>query len=135
MASAWGQSWGQAWGVSWGDTGTTPVVETPAPIRYPGSHPYLGLRLRKLKVKQEVREVIHRVAQAQVERLETDKHKQFEELLRELELEEIEWNTRYLTALQHEREFLIEQEIGRLLRKKIQTEEEEGLIAVLMAVL
>lgn len=122
---------------TWTSIGEAPPPAAPAErVRYPGGHPLLRLPKRKKReLTQEVIEVIHRIAESQVERLETDKHKQFEELERELQAREIEWNSRYLTALSQRREFLIEQEIGRLLKKKIQTDEEEAVIALLMAVL
>lgn len=137
MPNSWDQAWGGdtgAWGVSWGSGSEAPpeppVVVTPPP---PSGHPFLRLpRYRKPREK-EITRIINQVARRQVETLEADSQKRFEELERELEARQIEWDARYLTALNERREFLIEQEIGRLLRKK--NDEEETVIALLMALL
>ena len=144
MPNAWGQSWGGdtgAWGVSWGEDGGAPppVVEVstgPAPSGgRPSPHPWITRRLKKRK-PDEIQQVIDTVAFRQVQTLELDEQKRFEELERELEARGIEWESRYLELLNQERERLIHEEIGRLLRQKKKIrDEEEAVIALLMALL
>lgn len=142
MANAWGLSFGGdtgAWGLSWGFGAAppppTPVVEAP-PVGGGGFHPYLGrIRTRhqlleKQRIRLEALEVIEEVARRQALRLELDEQKRFEELERELELRSVEWEARYLDLLNEEREVLIVEEIGTLLRRKINEEEEMLLILI-----
>ena len=118
-----------------------PVGPTIAPSGgYPSEyHPYLRRpRYRRIeKVYEDLalatQQIVDSVANRQVQVLETDQQKIFEELERELELKGIEWESRYLEALNAKREFLIDQEIGRLLRKKLKDEEELVVILTLMA--
>lgn len=123
-----------------GAAGAAAAPAAGAAIRYPGGHPFLGRsqerpeRRKKHGIPQEVDEIIKQVAASQVARLEADKQKQFEELERELELRALKWERKYLTALAEEREYLINQEIGRLLREKILRDEEEAILAVLLAI-
>jgi hypothetical protein len=63
--------------------------------------------------------------------LEQDAQKRFEELLRELELQGIEFDARYLEALNIQRERLIDAEIAARLR--LIREDEELIILLLMA--
>jgi hypothetical protein len=63
--------------------------------------------------------------------LEQDAQKRFDELLRELELQGIEFDARYLEALNIQRERLIDAEIAARLR--LIREDEELLILLLMA--
>ena len=74
---------------------------------------------------------IAEVAARQAERLEIDRQKQFDELYRELELRKIEFDSRYLEALALEREALIDEEIGRILRRRLY--DEEVLLLLLIA--
>ena len=78
--------------------------------------------------------VINFVAARQAERLETDQQKIFEELLRELQLERISFDLRYLEALNLERQRLITQEIARLLKLKLEEEELMFLMMVAAAI-
>ena len=138
MPNAWGTSFGGdtgAWGVSWGSGSEAPPEPPPVvvPTPVPGGHPFYELPRYKKPKQREITRIINEVARRQVETLEADSQKRFEELERELEARQIEWDARYLTALNERREFLIEQEIGRLLRKK--NDEEETVIALLMALL
>lgn len=124
---------------NWGDGGgVAPPPPTPAaePQRFPGGHPFFGRPERKKKhgIPQEVDEIIKQVAASQVARLEADKQKQFEELERELALKALTWERKYLRALAEEREFLVDQEIGRLLWEKYRQQEEEAIIAILLAI-
>jgi len=75
--------------------------------------------------------VIADVAARQALRLERDEHKRFEELLRELQLQGIEFDARYLEALNIQRERLIDAEIAA--RLKLKLEDEELIILLLMA--
>lgn len=70
---------------------------------------------------------IAEVAQRQAERLELDSQKQFDELHRELTVQNIEWEAHYLEALASEREALISLEIARRLRERIALRDEEEL--------
>jgi len=75
--------------------------------------------------------VIADVAARQALVLERDAQKRFEELLRELELQGIEFDARYLEALNIQRERLIDAEIAARLR--LLREDEELIILLLMA--
>ena len=120
-----------------------PVVTLPVVVPS-GGRPQLTLRdeaqrqyrerqkRQKLQLIQAAREAIEEVARRQVERLELDEQKRFEELERELSLRSVEWEARYLDLLNEERESLIDEEIGRLLRRKI-AEEDELLLILLDA--
>ena len=77
-------------------------------------------------------EIIEAVAAHQVDRLETDEQKRFEELHRELELRHIMWQGRYLEALNGIRTRLIDEEIAARLRMKFR-EEEEIMMLLMMA--
>ena len=87
--------------------------------------------LDKERLSREALESIAEVARRQAERLELDEQKRFEELERELSLRSVEWEARYLDLLNEQRESLINEEIGRLLRRKIA--EEEELLLILLA--
>ena len=86
------------------------------------------------KISEEIQEVIYDVAERQVQRLEHDELKRLEELERELQLRGIEWESRYLTVLNEEREFLINQEIGALLRQKLENDQ-AALVLILSSIL
>ena len=119
---------------TWGGAGVAPPpppVPTPAGPRPSGGfRPWITRRRRKLR-PEEIQRVIETVALRQVQTLELDEQKRFEELERELEARGIEWETRYLELLNEERERLIHQEIGRLLRRKL--EEEDATLLILLA--
>ena len=78
--------------------------------------------------------IIEEVAARQVERLETDAQKQYDELLRELELQGVQFEARYLEALTAYRDFLLNEEIARRLRQNINNEETMMLILIAAAV-
>lgn len=78
-------------------------------------------------------QVILDVARRQVERLELDKQKQFEELSRELKLNKLEWEGKYLESLNETRERLITLEIGMRLHKRIQEESDLIMLMLLAA--
>ena len=78
--------------------------------------------------------IIEEVAARQVERLETDAQKQYDELMRELELQGVQFEARYLEALTSYRDFLLNEEIARRLRQNINNEETMMLILIAAAV-
>ena len=143
MPNAWGSSWGGdsgAWGLSWGSSeAASPPAAVEAPrsggagrvlLRRPISRVHREL-LEKERLSREALEAIAEVARRQAERLELDEQKRFEELERELSLRSVEWEARYLDLLNEQREALINEEIGRLLRRKVA--EEEELLLILLA--
>lgn len=74
--------------------------------------------------------VIEKVAQSQVDNLHLDEQQRFEQLARELEAEEIEFEARYLEALGRARDELLTGEIRRLLQAK---DNEEAMLLILIA--
>lgn len=119
---------------------TTPATQNSGGYEY-------ALRAPRRRTPEEIREdrrrhgiitrqaqaVIDAVAARQAETLRQDEQQRFEELERELALEGIQWETRYLEAMNAIRERLISEEIGRLLREKaIQTQNQQTLIAMLL---
>lgn len=137
MASAWGLSWGRAWGDSWGlldEIPTPPVVVTPG-IKPSGGIPWYARpkkKRRKYTDEDVVKAVIEAVAQRQALALELDEQKRLEELVRELELKAIEWDSRYLELMNSERQRLIDEEIRKLLRKKL--DDDEAISLLLMSI-
>lgn len=120
----------------------TGVVETPTiPQGGGGYHPSQGYRTerdisrarRRLGLKDKValaEDIIADVAARQAERLEQDRHKQFEELQRELEIEEILLDASHIEALNNAREALIDAELKVHFRRLQEQEELEMLILV-----
>lgn len=82
-------------------------------------------------IPEEAAAVVASVAARQAEALEGDAQKRFEELAGELKLREIHFEARFLEAMNTERQRLIDAEIGKYLRLKI---EEEDLMLMLMVV-
>lgn len=74
---------------------------------------------------------IDAVAASQALRLEQDEQKRFEELTRELELSGIEFDARYLEALNKQRELLINKEIASFFQR--QQNDEDMIRMLLMA--
>ena len=70
----------------------------------------------------KVAEVVATVAARQAETLVQDQQKQFDELLGEITLQGLEFEARYLEALNIERQRLIDQEIGLLIKRKLDDE-------------
>ena len=79
-------------------------------------------------IEPKAKAIIEAVAERQAQSLDQDEHKHFEELSRELELQKIQWDTKYLDALNNYRDNLISQEIGRMLRQKIANEQTTALL-------
>lgn len=84
-----------------------------------------------LRLPSQAQRVIEAVALRQVQKLERDELKRLEELTRELDLKGIEWETRYLEALNVRREALIDAEIAKLLKLKL--EDEDTLLLMMLA--
>ena len=138
MPSAWGEAWSTNWNDSWG------VISGPAPppavvegvIPAGGHHLWLGpYRRRHIwmdRVPGPVAEVIQVLALEQIADLQLPKRLQALQLKRELKLRDIEYHTRYFEALTLERELLVELEIAKLLRVRMD-EEDLSLLVVLAA--
>ena len=140
MANAWGLAWGGdtgAWGVSWGSSGVTPPtppVVAPS-VRPSGGIPWYARPKKRRKYQKEdiIQAVIEAVAARQALALELDEQKRLEELIRELDLRAIEWESRYLDLMNSERQRLIDEEIKKLLRKKMQ--DDEAISLMLMSII
>ena len=76
---------------------------------------------------------IQDVAAQQVERLEQDAQKQYDELANELALRRIEFQAGYLQVLASERERLIDAEIAARLVRKLRQRESEAILLTLIA--
>lgn len=124
------------------------TVTTPASTDTPrgtvgGLAPYKGHEVRK-RTKEEIRQarekfgvlprrIIEKVATRQAERLETDQQKILDELHRELQISKIEWDARYLAALNELRTRLIEEEIGRRLKLKLMNQRTAAILLMAAA--
>ena len=119
-----------------------PPATVTAPLIGGGYNPSQGLYPRPPSREQVSRDrerfglrdavslAIAEVAARQAQRLELDAQKRFEELSRELQLRGIEWEGRYLEALNVRRERLIDAEIGQRLRRKL---DDEMIVLMLLA--
>lgn len=123
-------------------TGAEPPPPAPEPTpaaaeeRFAGGYTTsVGERRRARKEVSEARSrfgiqdaeallAIQEVARRQAERLEMDRQKQYDEMVRELELRRIEYRASYLEALAAERERLITEEIKR----RFQMQDDEAVI-------
>jgi hypothetical protein len=88
-------------------------------------------RREELGIFPKAAQIIEKVAERQAEHLGLDEIQRFEELARELELEGIEWQGKYLELLNLQRERLIDLEIGERLKSKMRQEEEAILILLM----
>jgi hypothetical protein len=86
---------------------------------------------QRFGLEDETAKIILDIASRQAESLERDSQKRFEELNRELKLKDIEWDRKYLEALNAERERLIDAEIALRLRQKLDDEEVLMLLALM----
>ena len=127
---SWGQSWGSSWGNSWGDSSVA-VIPDAGPIPSGGFpwEPFENLPGNRF-LKRRVRRVIEEVALQQVQDLHLDEQQRFEQLTRELELKNIEFEASYLEALNDYRGMLINLEIRKLLNQK---DENEAMLLILIA--
>ncbi|MEK7112057.1 MAG: hypothetical protein AAB875_01905 [Patescibacteria group bacterium] len=133
--NAWGESF-KDWGSSW-DFRTpappTPTVEPEGPIPSGGipAKDWRPFEERDpYRFSQQVRQIIEEVAVSQVQHIELDEHQRFEQLTRELEAQEIEFEARHLQLLNQIREELIGNEIKDLLLKK---DNEEAMLLILIS--
>ena len=136
-------------GVGMGAGGAAlPVIPTVTtePIRPSGGWPSTqGERGRSRKEVSEARKrlglddgyrvstIIADVAARQADRIEQDQQKIFEELLRELELQGLEFDARYLEALAVQRQRLIDAEIASRFQKMLLDDEELMLLVMIAA--
>lgn len=118
-----------------------PIAEAPKPS---GGFPYRDSARSKKEIsearkrfgledsyKEEIAaKVIADVAARQAEALELDELKRFEELSRQLQIEGLEFDRRYLEALNQERERLITLEIAQRLKR---LREDEEIVLMLLA--
>ena len=108
---------------------------TPIGGGYHPSQGYTGHEIRR-RTKKEIQEereklgilpkaqvIIEDVARRQAETLALDEQQRFEELQRELALEKIQFEGKYLEYLNARRQSLIDAEISRLIRDKMESEE------------
>lgn len=90
-----------------------------------------------IEQQQIAEEIIRRVAERQaksVREIRLDDQQRFEELQRELELHDIEWQSTYLENLNSLRDALITLEIKqRLEKKRLDAEDEEVMLLFLMS--
>ena len=129
--TAWGEAWGSSWGHSW-DIGE-PVVLADEGVKPSGGIPARDWRPFEerdpYRFSQHVRKVIEEVAVQQVQ-LNLDEPQILDHLLQELKAEKIEFETRYLEALNDYREILIREEIKGLLKNK---DDNEAMLLILIA--
>lgn len=116
------------------DAGPRPSGGIPASFRAPHrTRKDKALDRARFGIRDEYLDLIREVAASQVDRLEVDEQKRFEELSRELELRKVKWDGKYLEVLNALRQQMIDEEIAERLKLKIKTEEEEMLMLVLGA--
>ena len=130
------------------DAPPPPPADEPTGQRPSGGKPaYSGYETRK-KTKEEIRreredygiipraaEIIEAVAERQAADYRQDEQQRLEELTRELELERLEFQSRYLERLNERRAALIIQETARLIQLKLKQEEEELMLLMMAAVI
>mgnify|MGYP001561717976 FL=1 len=113
-------------------SGVVPSGGFPARDVFP--HPRTPHEIRKEREKwgilPKTQDIIEGVAQRQAEDLHLDAQQRLEELERELELAGIEWDGKYLTMLNAERERLINAEI--LERAKLLRNNEDAATLLLL---
>lgn len=86
-------------------------------------------------ITRQAQSVIDAVAARQAESLRQDEQQRLEELSGELKLAGIEWETRYLNAMNSIRARLIDEEIGSRLRAKaIQDQNQQTIVAMLLLI-
>ena len=111
-----------------------PSGGVPATLRVkPRSRRDIAAERAKYGIPDKALEVITKVAESQVARLENDDQKRYEELTRELELSKVKFDGRYLEVLAEIRTRLIDQEIAALLNRS-NREDEEIMVLMMMSV-
>lgn len=118
-------------GVSETVFGIRPSGGIPATLRVKGrTRKQLEEDRQRFGITAKAADVIEGVAKRQAETLEADEQKRFEELERQLALEKIGWNGKYLAYLNEARAKLIDEEIAERLKEKL--EEEELMITLVL---
>lgn len=88
---------------------------------------------KRVGLEDEVARAIAQIAAGQAARLELDAQKRFEELNRELQLRDIQWDAQYLDTLNQARERLIDAEIATRLKAKLRADDEIIVFMLLAA--
>lgn len=118
------------------------IASTPSPTPAPAQQPSGGFpddRRSEADVRRAreffgvIPKVVEEVARDQAKRLELDEQKRFEQLQRELQLQGIEWDVRYLEAMNEMRNRMIDAEIALRLRQRLQDDEDLLMLMVLTA--
>lgn len=133
MASTWVNSWGKAWGNVWGlITSQEPIQPSGGGFTYP-----LDRRYEHGHISKSVRAIIKRVAKKQVEekieKIDVDIENYTKQLMTALAKADIQYKAMYNKILEDERQQLIDAEIKSLMGLKRMRDEEEEVLAVLLA--
>ncbi len=141
---SWGLAWGNpsAWGSAWVHSGATPAPVVPDSSG--GYRPTTGPRRTKQELRRQRQELgilpaevaaIEDVAARQVDRLEQDRQKQYDELAGELALRKLEMRAGMMEALALERERLMGVEIAARMQEQVilQRNENEIMLLTLIA--
>lgn len=117
------------------DGGIRPSGGIPATLRVKGrTRKQLEEDRQRFGISAKAAGVIEGVAKRQAETLEADEQKRFEELERQLALEKIGWNGKYLAYLNEARQRLKDEEIAELLKAKLEEEELMVMLVLTAAV-
>lgn len=125
--NTWGVSW-VGWGTSW-DSQKVEFIKPsggrlePFEARDPYRFPFTAKQIK----------VIESVALTQVENLQLDDSQRFQQFHRELEWEGIEFEARYLEALNLERQRLIDAEISQRLKAILEDEVFQAMFLICLA--
>jgi len=92
-------------------------------------------RAAKVGISAKAAKVIESVAKRQAEDSRQDQHQRYEELQRELDAQDIEWQAGYLELMNDLRDALISAEIKQRMEKIRQTKDEEMMLMMIAAIL
>jgi len=92
-------------------------------------------RAAKIGISAKAAKVIESVAKRQAEDSRQDQHQRYEELQRELDAQDIEWQAGYLELMNDLRDALISAEIKQRMEKIRQTKDEEMMLMMIAAIL
>ena len=92
-------------------------------------------RAAKIGISAKAAKVIESVAKRQAEDSRQDQHQRYEELQRELDAQDIEWQAGYLELMNDLRDALISAEIKQRMEKIRQTKDEEIMLMMIAAIL